>query len=164
MGISVPPPWPESLPAQAPQGLSLSWLLFPQPEMAPHTKIPSVKPVNDLIANAASHAYRHSATSGSLLVLNGNYRAARARDRLSAARSLDALGLLDAFRAQGHAPAYARRSSWGSPDETCKCSRRPAFCQSPSSRRVIAIEFDPIVGRRGHTCFGRNRACPRAAR
>ena len=61
MGTSVPPPWPESLPEQAPQGLSLSWLLFPQPEMAPHTMIPSVKPFNDLIANAAARlsAFRY---------------------------------------------------------------------------------------------------------
>lgn len=36
--------------------------------------------------------------------------------RASATRSLEALGLLDAFRAEGHAPAYARRSSWGSPE------------------------------------------------
>jgi flavin-dependent dehydrogenase len=36
--------------------------------------------------------------------------------RASATRSLDALGLLDAFRAEGHAHAYARRSAWGSPE------------------------------------------------
>jgi hypothetical protein len=56
MGTSVPPARPEFSPEQAPQGLSLLWLLFPQPEMAPHTMSPSVKPFNDLIANAASHA------------------------------------------------------------------------------------------------------------